>query len=299
MTGRIVCLGDVMIDVLAVLPGPLAVGSDTPGQISLGHGGSAANTAAWLAFVGATSQFVGKVGDDAFGVEAVNILTAQGVSVSAAVAEAESTGTCIVLIGPDGERTMVPSAGANDTLVPQDLPAPLVGPDDHLHLSAYPLLRVGSRDAAVAALEQAVSVGASISVDAASADPLRAVGTDRFLSWLPAGTLLIANHHEAVVLTGCDDPRTAASRLASRFRAVVVKCGRHGAVLATSDVVEQVRGGPVEVVDSTGAGDAFAAGLLAALTSGERLTDAVAGGNALGAQAVSHIGARPLSGMRN
>jgi len=296
MTGRIVCLGDVMIDVLAVLSGPLAVGSDTPAPISYGHGGSAANTSAWLASVGAAASFVGKIGDDAFGREAVNTLTAQGVSVSVAIDPATPTGTCIVLISPDGERTMIPSAGANDTLALEDLDTDFVTGTDHLHLSAYSLLRAGSRGAALAALAYAAANRVSVSVDAASADPLRAAGTERFLSWLPADCLFIANADEAEVLTGVAEPRSAASTLATRFVQVVVKCGRHGAVLATTDRIEHIKTDPVEVRDSTGAGDAFAAGLLAAWRDGVPLSEAVARGNALGARAVGQVGARPSAG---
>jgi ribokinase len=293
MTGRIVCLGDVMVDVLAVLGRPLAVGSDTPAPISYAHGGSAANTSAWLASVGAAASFVGKIGDDAFGREAVNTLTAQGVSVSVAIDPTTPTGTCIVLIGPDGERTMIPSAGANNTLAPEDLDTDFVNGADHLHLSAYSLLRAGSRDAALAALAYAAANRVSVSIDAASADPLRTVGIERFLSWLPAGCLFIANADEAEVLTGVAEPHSAASKLAARFAQVVVKCGRHGAVLATTDQIEHIQTEPVEVRDSTGAGDAFAAGLLAAWRKGMPLTEAVARGNALGARAVAQVGARP------
>jgi ribokinase len=294
MTGRIVCLGDVMVDVLAVLEGPLATGSDTPAPISFGHGGSAANTAAWLASIGAAASFVGRIGDDAFGREAVNTLTAKGVSVSVAVDPDTPTGTCIVLIGPDGERTMIPSAGANDTLAPEDLDTDFVTGADHLHLSAYSLLRAGSRDAALAALAYAEANRASVSIDAASADPLREVGTERFLSWLPADCLFIANADEAEVLTCVAEPQSSASKLATRFAQVVVKCGRDGAVFATADEIEHVRTEPVEIRDSTGAGDAFAAGLLAAWRSGSSLSDAVARGNVLGARAVGQVGARPI-----
>jgi ribokinase len=290
---HIVCVGDVMVDILALLPGSLAVGSDTPGPITFAHGGSAANTAAWLAFAGTPSYFVGKVGADAFGDAAVDALIAAGVSAMMAVDHSVSTGACIVLIGTDGERTMVPSAGANGTLTPDDLPADLLAPGDHLHLSAYSLLRIGSRDAALAAIHRADEVGATVSVDVASADPLRIVGSETFLSWLPRKALLIANSDEATVLTGCAEPQAAASRLAARFAEVVVKCGRHGAVVATADRIEQVKGESIDVLDSTGAGDAFAAGLLAARHDGATLLEAVASGNALGAQAVTQVGARP------
>jgi sugar/nucleoside kinase (ribokinase family) len=294
MTGHIVCLGDVMLDVLARMPGPLAVGSDTPATITFGHGGSAANTAAWLASLAVPVRFMGKVGDDIFGREALNFLTARGVSVSAVIDPVTATGTCIVLIGSDGERTMVPSAGANDTLSPRELPPELVTDADHLHLSAYSLLRSGSRDAALAALGRAVANRASVSVDASSADPIRRVGVERFLAWLPSDSMLMANLDEAQVLTGEADPRGAAAILATRFSSAVVKCGAQGAVVATPERVYHVGTSAVAVADSTGAGDAFAAGMLAAQRNGAELLDAVAAGNALGGRAVRQLGARPI-----
>ncbi|HEY2042723.1 MAG TPA: carbohydrate kinase family protein [Jatrophihabitans sp.] len=295
MTGRIVCVGDVMLDVLSVLPAELAVGSDTPAPVVVRHGGSAANTAAWLAALGVAATFVGRVGDDPFGRDVVESLTAQGVSVRVAIDPEASTGICIVLVGPDGERTMIPSAGANARLAVGDLPAVLVASGDHLHLSGYTLFNPGSRAAGLAALGEAVRAGAGISVDASSADPLRTVGPTQFLDWLPPESVLIANHDEAAVLSGVTEAADAAATLATRTAAVIVKCGRGGAIVAHGSAVDTVETDPVQVLDSTGAGDAFAAGVLAALVAGADLVTAARNGNLIGARAVSRLGARPAS----
>jgi ribokinase len=180
MTARIVCLGDVMVDVVAMLPTGLSMGSDTPARVVTRHGGSAANTAAWLAQLGATVTFVGKVGDDVFGRDVIDALTAQGVSVRVSVDPQAPTGICLVLVGPDHERTMIPSAGANALLAESDLPSVLLRAQDHLHLSGYTLLNPGSRAAGLAALARAGRVGAGVSVDASSAGPLRSA---RSSSW--------------------------------------------------------------------------------------------------------------------
>ncbi|MBV9822561.1 MAG: hypothetical protein JO144_10010, partial [Actinobacteria bacterium] len=312
--GRVVCLGDVLVDVAALLPGPLVLGSDTPAPVSCRPGGSAANTAAWLAHLAVPCAFAGRVGDDAFGRDAVAALRAHGVQTLVSVDPAAPTGVCLVLVGPDGERTMVPSAGANATLSPAHLGVDLLGPDDHLHLSGYALLHDGSRDAALAALELAAAVGASVSVDAASAGPIRTVGADRFLGWLPGGALLLANADELAALTRADheppptdaDPaltdagptdaggvEAGIGKLVGRGLDVVVKRGGRGSVLATAAGLWHSPATPVEVLDSTGAGDAFAAGLLAALWHGADPVEALAAGNRLGALAVSRLGARP------
>ncbi|MFL6162408.1 MAG: carbohydrate kinase family protein [Jatrophihabitantaceae bacterium] len=289
MTGSVVCLGDVMVDVLARLPGPLAIGSDTPAPVALRPGGSAANTACWLSSLGVPVLFVGRVGDDPFGRDAIAALRSAGVRRRVSVDPRAPTGVCIVLIGPDGERTMVPSAGANDTLTPAEL-AGLVSTADHLHLSGYGLLNPGSRAAARSALAQARSAGASISVDAASAAPIRAVGATAFLGWLPAETLLIANTEELAALTNSGDP----AELVDRSLTVVVKDGPAGARIADRHGVRRIPTVPVAVLDSTGAGDAFAAGLLAARRAGADLAAAVSAGNQTAARALGVLGGRPM-----
>lgn len=202
------------------------------------------------------------------------------------------TGVCLVLISPDGERTMVPSAGANGTLRPAELTdPPLVSAGDRLHLSGYTLLNEGSRAAARYALAGAVQAGVPVSVDAASAAPIRALGGPRLLDWLPAGALLIANTDELAALTE-DDP-AGPMLLAARGFTVVIKDGGRGASLVHAGQRHELPTEPVPVLDSTGAGDAFAAGLLAALHGGEQLTEAVAAGNRAGARALRTVGGRP------
>ena len=288
-----ICLGDIMLDIAAVLPGPLALGSDTPAPISFWHGGSAANTAAWLASLGVPCVFAGRVGADSFGREAVAALRSHGVLPRVAVDPDVPTGACLVLIGPDGERTMVPSAGANATLDAADLGTDLLAGEDHLHLSGYALLTEGSRAAALHALRLAGVAGASLSVDAASAAPIRAVGPRRFLDWLPAGTLLLANVDELAALTGAADSDAGIATLVARGLDVALKLGARGSVLATPAGLWRSAAEPAEVLDSTGAGDAFAAGLLAALRDGAEGIEALGHANRLGAAAVGRLGARP------
>ncbi len=290
---QVVCVGDVMVDVLARLPGPLAIGSDTPAPIVLLGGGSAANVAAWLVVAGVPTTFVGCVGDDELGRHAVAELAAAGVQPAVAVAPGRATGMCIVLVDADGERTMVPAAGANGALTEAMLPARLFAPGTHLHLSGYSLLDDGSRAAARAVLGRAAGAGCGVSVDASSAAPLRAVGPERFLSWLPPGTLLLANLAEAVVLSGQAEATGAALALGARCGEAVVKRGPAGAVWSDGRAVLAVEAGAVELVDTTGAGDAFAAGLLAARLGGADVTASLRAGATLAARAIAEVGARP------
>nr|WP_284290958.1 pseudouridine-5'-phosphate glycosidase [Angustibacter aerolatus] len=177
-----VVLGDVMTDVVARVDDPLALGSDTAAQVSTRQGGAGGNVAAWLAALGVRTTLVGRVGDDPFGREAADVLRQGGVDVRyLGLDPSAPTGTCVVLVGADGERTMLPDAGANSALRAEHLPEL---PDDighHLHVSGYTLLNPGSRDAGLAAVAAAHAAAVPVSVDAASAAPLEAVGAEAFL----------------------------------------------------------------------------------------------------------------------
>lgn len=292
---RIVVVGDVITDVVAVLSGPLATGSDTAAQIRFSGGGQAANTAAWIAAQGAAVTLVGAVGDDEAGRVQVAELEAFGVDCAVERVEGYPTGTVIVL-ARDSERTMVSQRGANLRLTAAHVDLALAGVTDagHLHLSAYTLLDAASRGAGLRALAAARERGLTTSVDAASAAPLRRVGTTAFLSWVRDVDLLLVNTDEATVLAGGLDPAAQARALSAAARRVVVKCGSAGAIWVDREgpaIAEPARG--VAAVDVTGAGDAFAAGLLTAWLGGAEPRAALARAGDLGALAVTTVGARP------
>jgi ribokinase len=287
---RIVVLGDVMVDVVALLSGPLALASDAPATIRFHGGGSAANTAAWLAADGAEPVLIGCVGDDARGRHAYGELRMAGVDVRLAVDPDLPTGTCVVLVGPEGERTMVPDAGANDALKDEDLPDGLLEAGGHLHVAGYALLREGSRPAARAAIGRASKAGMTVSVDPSSS----ALLSSEFLDFAAGADLLLPNAAEARSLTGRGDPERAARALAERFAEVVVTLGAEGALWTDGRELLRATPIPVEAVkDSTGAGDAFAAGLLSTRLAGAPVSEALAAGCELAARAVTTAGARP------
>jgi sugar/nucleoside kinase (ribokinase family) len=386
--GRVLVVGDIATDVVAVLPAPLAgglaLGTDTAVRIGLTPGGSAANTATWLAGTGTPVTLIAAVGADSAGDARLAELSAAGVR-PAVARVAAPTGAIVVLSDPQ-ERTMLCDRGANQLLPVEHVTAavraaahpggsgPADGPDSPdlvggpgntdliggpgstdlvggsgstdlvggsgstdliggpgstdlvgrsgstdlvgaagrageaggtrgvdvaggaawLHLSAYPLFDPGSAPAALAALATAREVGLRVSVDAASAGPLAAAGGAAH-DWLRGIDLLFANLDEARVLVGdpAADPVDAARSLTVLARSVVVKLGAAGAIRIDGDRLVRVDAVPVEVVDPTGAGDAFAAGLLAAELAGADAVTALRAGAALGARAVSQLGARP------
>jgi sugar/nucleoside kinase (ribokinase family) len=251
----LVVLGDLMVDVVARTRSPLAHASDTPAQISVRGGGSAANTAAWAASLGTPVALVCRAGADDRGLAEL-----RGVDVHAAVDPDRPTGTCIVLVEPGGERTMLPDPGANDG------PLPEIPLGDHLHVVGYALLRDGPRASALAAIDRARAAGMTISVDPSSWALLRPGA-------IPPVDLLLANEREAEHLTG----------------EMVVKLGAGGARWGDVHVPAE----PVDVVDTTGAGDAFAAGFLTARLNGAGAREALEAGCHLAARAVAQVGGRP------
>jgi ribokinase len=286
----IVVVGDLMVDVVARLAAPFARGTDTPGRVERRPGGSAANVAAWLAAGGQPVALVARAGDDAFGREAVAELEAAGVEPRVVFDAARPTGMCVVIVESDGERSMVPDPGANAALAPQDLPPDLLRAGDHLHLAGYTLLRESTRAAGLAALSGARAAGMTTSVDPSAAGLLSA----RFLDWIGEVDLLLPNADEAAVLSGVDDPAAAARALAATGREVVVTLGSEGALWSDGERVVRAHAAPLAapLPDSTGAGDAFAAGLLSVWRPGGDPAAALAAGGRLAVRAVARSGAR-------
>lgn len=282
----VMVIGDLMVDVVASHRDPVAVGTDTPARIRLGGGGSAANTAAWLAALGDVPRLLAAVGDDDLGRRAVEDLAAAGVRFIGPVLGDAATGTCIVLVGPDAERTMLPDRGANDRLPVAAIIESLDPLPAWVHLSGYTLLGEGSRNAGKAVLSAALAAGCTVSVDAASAAPLKAVGASAFLDWIEGASVVFANDDEIEALGGV-------AAVLAKVGSVAVKHGSAGATWTDGVESAVAEGLPVDVVDSTGAGDAFAAGWIAARRRGDEVEGALNGAVAAGATAVSRAGARP------
>jgi ribokinase len=286
----VVVVGDLVTDVVVAVSGPVATGSDTPARIRITGGGQAANTAAWLAHCGVPVTLVATVGDDQSGRERVAELAAAGVDCAVRRVAGVPTGTLVVLSTGD-ERTMFADRGAADHLRPVDVDAALdrAAGARHLHLSGYALLGDGSRAAGRHALAAARTRGLSTSVDAASAAPLRRAGAAAFLDWIGGVDLLFANADEAAIL---GEPPLVPPPV------MIVKRAGSGALWTEGTAAHEVAAPPARVVDPTGAGDAFAAGLLAAWLSGASPATALRAGTRLGAEAVAALGSRP-PGLRS
>lgn len=287
-------VGDLVTDVVALHAKPLTPDTDTAARISVRPGGSAANTAAWAAHAGARVRLLARVGADSADWHR-EALARGGVETCLRVDPDRSTAVVIDLVDGAGERTFVTDRGASGVLGPSDWEDSLLDGVGRLHLSGYLLFGAEGRALAEVAVAAARARGIGVSVDPASSGFLCEIGAERFLGLLGGVDLLLPNLDEARVLTGQADPAAAAQALSAHCGCqVALKLGAAGALLAEGGALL----GPVpapEVVplDSTGAGDAFAGGLLAALLAGGSLSAAAAAGCRLGAAAVVAVGGRP------
>jgi sugar/nucleoside kinase (ribokinase family) len=295
-TGLLV-IGDVVTDVVALHGGPaltgLALGTDTAADIVLRPGGSGANTASWAAHLGADVRILTRVGFDTGEWHAAE-LRRVGVRPHLRMDPDRPTAVVIAMVDTTGERSMLTNRGAGGHIGVDDWDATLLDGVRHLHLSGYTLFAEPGLQLSRLAMAEATLRGVTISVDPASTGPLRAFGPERFVQETLAAQLIIPNLDEALLLSGESSAERAAERLSLRYGAAAVKLGSRGALMAKDGkLTARVPGIATEVVDSTGAGDAFAAGLLTALLRGADDEAALDAGRRAGAEAVTAIGGRP------
>ncbi len=292
---NVLCIGDVMFDVIAqisVAPQLINFGSDTRAKISTHGGGAGGNVASWLRVAGAQSHIVAKVGEDSAGRALIAEFDALGVSHANLYAKGVDTGVIVILVDPLGERTMLAGAGANSLLQLSDLPD-LKG-FDAVYLTGYALLNPASRDITRSMIAEIKRAGIPIFFDPATVGGMIAVETSEILSWLPSMHCVLLNEEEAIFLTGDTNLETALDQLLSSCAVAVIKRGSLGAVgkirggeMLSADAIQ------VEMIDTTGAGDSFAAGFIAATLSGSDLLSALVAATTIAAQCVAIIGARP------
>jgi len=272
-------LGDLLLDVIVRLGQPLAPGADATAVTRLGAGGQAANVAAWVVELGGESRFIGKRATDGAGRFAVDELERRGVEVVGPAVEGRN-GVVVSLVEPGGERTMASDRGVAPALVPEELEAAWLDGCDWLHLAGYSLLAEPVGAAATEAAALARRAGGQVSVDLSSWSAMRDFGPARFLERLrrlePA--VVFANEQERLAL-GAELP--APTR--------VVKRGAAGCRIETPGEVLELPSQAREVVDSTGAGDALAAGFLL----GGPLRAAAERGLGAAGRCVGRMGAMP------
>jgi len=290
--GLILCIGDVMLDVVIRINTEVNYGSDTPAKISTHGGGAAANVASWLAFSNHEVQLVSRVGDDPAGTAVMAELDKLGVQHGNIVIQGAQTGVVAVLVDKTGERTMFPESGANSGLNLSDLPA--LENVSAVYLSGYSLLNPASTTGVVAMVNAITSARIPIIFDPASVGTMNHVGLASVKNILPRMDIVILNEEEAFYLTGRSDIQLALKELNELVPIVVIKRGSQGAIAIKRDLDSvEVSAKSANVIDTTGAGDAFAAGFIGSWIEKSDLLAAMGSAIDLATQCVAIIGARP------
>jgi ribokinase len=295
--GALVAVGDLVWDVLMQTDSALLRGGDTTGKIQLAPGGSAANVAAWWARVGSEAAFVGSVGGDVFGDLIVADLRREGVTSAVTQIPGADTGIIVSIVEQDGQRSMITNQGADFQLLPTHLPAALLGSAGHVHITGWSLFSDPPRSAAVQAARLAKEAGASVSLDPASFQMIRHLRPQGIVELLTEMSVdvLFPNRDEAEELTGTTDPVAMAHRLRELFGCTIValKLDKDGCYVLSDTQAAYVPARAVTAVDSTGAGDAFDAGFLAAYQHSHDVIEAAQYANRLASWVVERVGARP------
>ncbi|WP_029041860.1 carbohydrate kinase family protein [Cucumibacter marinus] len=293
MPGPVVVVGDVMRDIIAVPEGPIAIGSDRRASISEHPGGAAANQAVWLAHFGVPVMLAARVAaHDIAGYEAQ--FAKLHVEARLAGDPERPTGALITLVDKSGERSFLTDRGANLNLCAADLPPSLLEGASMLVVSGYSLFEAGPRQAVLGFMDAARLAGVPMAVDPATVTFLREFGPQAFIEATRGVAIISPNEEEAEVLTGKTNPEAQAEVLAAHYPTVLIKLGPDGALARLEDGrVFRMPSPDVEVIDTTGAGDAFLARFIAARLAGESDDRALALAVTAGAYAVMRIGAQP------
>lgn len=274
-------------------------------EMTYAAGGSAANTMVGVAQFGGTAYYAGKVGNDMAGALYRESLAEAGVGLGAAAADVP-TGTCLILVTPDGERTMQTHLGASALLGPSDIHADHIAASAYVYVEGYLWSSATAMQAAEAAIHEAASAGVRVALSLSDPsmvehfrDTFRAVAA-------ASADVVFCNEREAMLYAGLNEEsgspeqrKRALRALAEDAPLVFMTLGADGSLIWDGGVLTHVPGHRVPVVDTTGAGDIYAAGVLYGLTHGLSAPEAAKLGSYASAIIVTQMGPRlrePLAG---
>ncbi|MGA1705568.1 MAG: carbohydrate kinase family protein [Candidatus Nanopelagicaceae bacterium] len=301
---RVLCIGDIALDVIVKLDidggrdgfSTLLYGSDTPSKVVTAGGGAAANVAAWLATSDAQPELVCRIGNDSVGLALVDELEGLGVHCHRRDVKDLSTGTVVVLVDRSGERTMFPDSGANAGLTAKDLP-PLEG-YSAAYISGYALFNKRSHQGVLEIFAQLRDARIPSFFDPASVGTMSTFADrDTILKVLPRSDVMLLNESEARYLAEDHSHELdhIFEKLAPLASTIVIKRNDLGSLAfdSASGVISEDKQERRQPIDSTGAGDSFAAGFIASWIKDRDLPRALQNGNLIAGRCVELIGARP------
>ncbi|MEZ6055388.1 MAG: adenosine kinase [Planctomycetaceae bacterium] len=261
-------------------------------SVSRCAGGSAANTIIGLAGFGGSGAFAGKVANDEVGKFFVEDMRRLGVRNEAAPVEGGQSGTCVVLITDDAQRTMLTNLAASSDLGPDDICRDEIAKADYVYIEGYLFTNERNRAAALKAMEYAVEAGVKVAFTAS--DPfLIQYHRDEFLRLIEGPVdLLFCNLEEARALTGKHDAIECAHEIHKHAENVALTMGEEGSLLMHDGEAIPIEGVAVKAVDTTGAGDMYAAAILYGITNGLSWRQAGRLASHAAARVVGQLGAR-------
>lgn len=266
-------------------------------QVNYCSGGSAANTIVGIADMGGTAAYASKTGNDGFGNQYLDELKELGID-SHVDAGNGDTGTCVVLITPDAQRTMLTHLGMSVSLSESDISAEAIAKAKYVYIEGYLFAGESTKAAALKAIELAKAAGVKVALTIS--DPfLIDICRDDFQALVEGPVdLLFCNEVEATALTGENDPIDAAHAIHKHCENVALTLGKKGSIIMHAGEAFPVEGVEVDAIDTTGAGDMYAAGVLYGITNGLTWQHAGHLGSHAAAKVVAQLGARlpePLS----
>lgn len=260
-------------------------------NINYCSGGSAANTIVGIADMGGKAAYAGKTGSDDFGQRYIDEMRKLGIAIEVPASDGAS-GTCIVLITPDAQRTMLTHLGVSASLCSDDISASEIAKAEYLYVEGYLFAGPSTKAAAYTAIEMAKKQGVKVALTIS--DPfLINICRDEFQRLIEGPVdLLFCNEDEAKSLTGLDDPIACAHAIHKHCENVALTLGKNGSILMHEGEVIAIEGVEVNAIDTTGAGDMYAAGILYGITNGLSWKQAGHLGSHAAARIVSQLGAR-------
>jgi sugar/nucleoside kinase (ribokinase family) len=264
-------------------------------------GGSAANSMAGIAAMGGRSAFIGQIAEDQLGLIFEHDMHALGVHFDTPpLVGGPPTGRCLILVTPDAQRTMNTAPGASHELHPDVLDADLIASASILYLEGYLFGPEKPRAAMMKAIDIAHGAGRQVAFTLSESVCI-AGRKERFGQMIDSGgvDLLFANQDEALQLTGRADVESALAELRAKVPTLVITKGPDGAIAIEDGERISIPAAPVDyVVDTTGAGDLFAAGFLTARCKGASLERCLWTGAIAAGEVIQHYGARPITELK-
>jgi sugar/nucleoside kinase (ribokinase family) len=317
-TYDVCAVGNAIVDVLAPCDDAFLTAQGlTPGSMSLvdeaqsaalyeamaagveASGGSAGNTVAGVGSFGGRAAYLGKVADDQLGGVFTHDIRAAGVHFDTPALEGGAgTGRCLINVTPDGQRTMSTFLGAANQLTVADIDAAVIGESAIVYLEGYLFDPAPARAAFEAAAAAAHVAGRKVAITLSDAFVVGRWRTELLAFIEASADIVLANEVELLALFETEDFDAAAERLAGIVEVAAVTRGEHGSVILKGAHRVRVPAFAVDrVVDTTGAGDQYAAGFLLGLARGLSLADAGALGSLAAAEVISHWGPRPMTSL--